>query len=75
MHIRVKVRPKSQKNEVGETLEDGTLKLQVKAPPEKGKANDAVVELLSSHYNVPKSAVKIISGHTSQIKLVRIDES
>ena len=70
-YIRVKVKPKAQKNEITGLLDDGTIKISVKAPPERGKANEVVIELLQEKYKTKN--VKIISGHTSQIKLIRID--
>jgi uncharacterized protein (TIGR00251 family) len=71
--VRVKVIPRSKKNEVSGVLADGTLKVHVTAPPEKGKANEQVCSVLAAHYRVPVRAVQIVSGHTSPRKLIRID--
>jgi len=71
--LRVKVIPRSSKNEVGGELADGTLKVYVIAPPEKGKANEQVCAVLAAHYKVPVRAVEIVSGHGNPRKLVRID--
>jgi uncharacterized protein (TIGR00251 family) len=71
--LRVKVIPRSKKNEVSGELADGTVKVHVTAPPEKGKANELVCEVLAAHYRVPVRAVQIVSGHSSPRKLVRID--
>jgi len=49
------------------------LKIKVTVPPEGGKANRKVVELLSKALKVPKSDVEIVRGETSRIKLVRIE--
>jgi len=75
MLIRVKVRPKSKADEIVEIMEDGTIKVRVRAVPEKGKANKAVIELLAKEYDVSKADVKIIGGATDQIKLIKINES
>ncbi len=72
MIIRVKVIPKASKNEVVGLMEDGTWKLKVAAVPEKGKANEAVCELLAAHFKVPITRVSVISGQTSSFKHVRI---
>lgn len=48
------------------------LKIRVAAPPEKGKANAAVVALLAEALNIPKSDVRIVSGHSSSQKSVDI---
>ena len=48
-------------------------KLRVPAPPEDGRANDAVVALLASTVAVPREAVAVVSGHTSRDKIVELD--
>ena len=75
MTLRIKVCPRSSKNEVSGELADGTLKIHVIAPPEKGKANQQVCAVLAAHYKVPLRAVEIVSGHGNPRKLVRIDLS
>jgi uncharacterized protein len=70
--LRVKVTPRSPKSEVLGAMSDGTLKVRIAAPPEKGKANDALCILLAAHYGVPRTAVTIVSGHGAALKLVRI---
>jgi len=71
--LRVKVIPRSAKTESAGELADGTLKIKIAAPPEKGKANDALVAYLASRFQVPRSAVTIVSGHGAALKLVRIE--
>ena len=75
MTIRVKVTPRSPKNEIAGELADGTLKVRVTAAPEKGQANEQVCAVLAAHYRVPVKAVHILSGHGSPRKLVRIELS
>lgn len=72
MTLRVKIIPRSPRNEFAGELADGTLKIRVAAPPEKGKANDALCSFLAEHYGVPKGSVKILSGHTATLKLVQV---
>ena len=72
MLVRVKVIPRSAASEIVGELADGTLKVKIAAPPERGKANEALIALLASHFGVPKSAITIVSGHTSALKLVKI---
>jgi len=74
MEIRVKVIPKSSKTELAGYLPDGAWKIKIAAPPEKGKANRALCEFLAEHFGVAKSRVQIISGETSHLKRVRIEE-
>ena len=72
MTIRVKVIPRSAKTEIAGEMADGTLKVKIAAPPEKGKANEALCEFLAGHYKVPRASVTIVSGHSAALKLVRI---
>ena len=73
--LRIKVIPKSPKSEIVGEMADGTLKIRIAAPPEKGRANDELRSFLAKHYKVPAANVTIVSGATSQNKLVRITGS
>jgi len=75
IYLRIKLSPKSSQNAILGHLddEDQTLKVAVTAVPEKGKANAALIKLLSKEYKVAKSQIIILSGHTSRIKLIRIN--
>ncbi len=72
IELRIKVIPKSSRNEIVGTMADGALKVKITAAPEKGKANAELCAFLAKHYGVSKSAVAILSGETSPLKLVRI---
>lgn len=69
--IKVRVQPKASKNEVLGYRGD-TLRLRVTAAPEGGKANEAVIALLSQALGVGKSQVRVVRGHTSRDKLVAV---
>lgn len=73
MTLRVKVIPRSAKTEIVGTMADGTLKIKIAAPPEKGKANEELVRFLAAHYGV--SRVEIVSGHTAALKMVRLPDA
>ena len=73
MTLRVKVIPRSPKSEIAGQMADGTLKIKIAAPPEKGKANEALCAFLARHYRVPRAAVTIVSGHAAALKLVRVE--
>ena len=72
MLLRVKVIPRSAISEIAGELADGTWKIRIAAPPEKGRANAALIALLAAHFKVPRAAVTIAGGHTSARKLVKI---
>jgi uncharacterized protein (TIGR00251 family) len=68
----VKVQPKASRNKI-EGIKEGKLRIRVTVPPEGGKANKKVVELLSKALKVPASSIEIVKGETSRVKLVRIE--
>ena len=74
LYLRIKVQPKSKESAIGDLMEDGTLKVRVKAAPEKGKANKEVIKLLAKKYGVKKSGIEIVSGKTEPIKLIKIEK-
>jgi uncharacterized protein (TIGR00251 family) len=47
-------------------------KVAVAAAPERGKANDAVVELLARTLGVPRRDISVVSGHTAREKIVEL---
>lgn len=69
--VRVKAVPGSSRTRIQGALGDH-LKVQVAAPPEGGKANAAIRELLATHFGVPHSSVELQSGNTSPRKVFRI---
>ncbi len=48
------------------------LKIKISQPPEDGKANKALIELLSEYFDVKKNMVTIIAGEKSTHKIVEI---
>ena len=48
------------------------LKLSIKSPPEKGKANKEIIKYLAEELAIPKSDIEITSGKTSQFKVVNL---
>lgn len=74
-YLRIKVLPKSPKTELTDTLADGTLKIRVAAPPEKGKANVELIKFLARRFNVAKENVSIVSGKSDSLKLVKITKT
>jgi uncharacterized protein (TIGR00251 family) len=72
LRIEVKVFPKSSRERLVE--KSGLIKAYVKAAPDKGKANKALVDLIAREYNVKKNRVTIISGQTGRNKVVEVLE-
>lgn len=71
MRIIVQVRSRSSQAKV-EQIDEGQYKVWVRSIPEHGSANTEMHELLARHFNVPKSAVRIVIGKTAREKLVEI---
>ncbi|MBF6456650.1 DUF167 domain-containing protein [Nocardia cyriacigeorgica] len=71
--VRATITPNSRKGPLVEILDDGTMRLYVRASAVEGKANKAAIELLAEHYGVPKSAVRLTAGATSRFKRFEID--
>ena len=69
--LNVKVVPGSSRACIAGWLGE-TLRVRVTAPPERGKANAAVEELLAGALALPRDAVRIVAGHASARKVVEL---
>ena len=66
------MKPNSRIDEI--TCDENRLyHIKIKAPPVDGKANKYLVEILSSHFGVAKSRIKILKGETSSFKIIEIE--
>ncbi len=65
------VRPNAGRSEVIGYAE-GVLQVRLAAPPVKGKANQALIALLSDILKVPRSSIAIEKGLTSRKKMIAI---
>ena len=70
MSIELRVQPKARRIELA--LNAGVLRAAVTAPPEDGKANDAVIALLAETWRLPKSCFTVARGATSRDKLLGV---
>lgn len=50
-----------------------TLRVRVKAPAERGKANAAVEKLIANALGIPKGCAAIVAGKTSARKIMQIE--
>ncbi len=69
--LTVKVQPKASRRELI-PLSATEFRARLTSAPEKGRANQELLELLSEHLDLPLSRLKIIRGETSRVKLVEI---
>lgn len=72
MQIDIKVVPGASKNEISGWL-GRALKLRVRAAPENGKANRAVIALLAETLDVKPAHVRVVSGATRALKRVSVE--
>lgn len=68
--IAICVKANAKENKVIER--DNELKILVKSPAEKNKANKEVIEVLANYCDCAKSQISIIKGHKQKNKLVEI---
>lgn len=71
VRIALKVVPGSRRDQIVGRLGD-RLKVKVAAPPEDGRANEAVCALIAAALGVKARDVTIVAGHTSAEKTVRV---
>jgi uncharacterized protein len=70
--LPVKVVPGASCSRITGRYGDG-IKVQVAAAPERGKANEAMIDLLAEAFGIKRNQVTIVSGHTQPRKIVQID--
>jgi uncharacterized protein len=69
--VRLRVSPGARKTELAGRHGEG-WKVRVSAPPEGGRANEAVLELLAERVGLPRRALSIVSGHRARDKVVEM---
>ena len=69
--LSVRVIPRAKRNAVTK-MKDGSIKVYVTAPPEDGRANEAVVETIAEWLGVKRRQVTIVSGATNRNKVVQV---
>ena len=77
IRFAVRLTPKGGRDSVEGWSQDSEgkryLKARVSAPPEDGKANEALIRLLAKALSVGKSKVRIVSGAQSRIKMIEAE--
>lgn len=75
--LAVRLTPRSSRDEIAgiERLADGSavLKVRVRAVPEQGKANEALLRLMSSALRIPHAAVRLKTGASGRLKTLYIE--
>lgn len=71
-YLAVHVQPGARRNGIG-GLHDGALKVSVTAPPERGKANRAVTDLVAARIGIAGSRVRVVAGSTARRKRLFVE--
>ena len=75
--LSVRLTPKSSRDEIGtiEQLADGraVLTARVRAVPQDGEANSALIHLLARALRIPMSAIRIEAGAGGRLKTLHLD--
>ena len=66
------VSPGARRSEVVGRHGEG-WRARVAAPPERGRANEALCELLAEALDVPRRSVRVVVGHTARRKVIEIE--
>ena len=71
MKFKVKVIANSSKKDI-ERISDSEFKVHLKEKAIKGKANKALIEILSEYFRKKKNQISVVSGPASNIKVVEV---
>jgi len=72
MKITATIKTNSKQSKLEEIAPNTTYKINVKAKPREGKANDEAMTVLSKHFRVPKTSIQIVQGLKSKHKIFEI---
>ena len=77
--LRIRLTPNARTETVGGIFKDADgkvwLKASVRAVPEDGKANDALIRLLAKKTGIAKSRWQLVQGHTSRMKILEAGDA
>lgn len=71
MKLFIHTKPNSKEERVTK-IDENSFEVAVKEPPDKGKANRALVKALARFLKVPNSSIVIKAGHTARNKIVEV---
>ena len=70
--LAVRVTPRASRDRIMQVLDDGTVKIQLTAPPVDGEANAKLIAFIAKVLDVAKSRIEIVAGETGRDKLVTV---
>jgi hypothetical protein len=72
IYLKVKVSTGADETGFLPKMADGTIRVALKAVPEKGRANQALINFLAGELELRKYQLKIVSGVGDRLKLIKI---
>ncbi len=72
LSLRIKVTAASGRSEIAGSLADGTIKIRLRAAPERGRANAELCELLAAALGISPKQVEILRGAHAALKTVLV---
>jgi uncharacterized protein len=69
--LHLKAKPNARQN-VFLVAPDGTVTVRLHAPPQDGKANACLLTYLAEVFELPRSQLTLLSGHTAPFKKVEL---
>ena len=77
IQFAVRVSPRASRQAIEGVIRDADgakmLKIAVNAPPDDGKANQAVLALLAKTIGIAKTRLTLVSGATGRKEIIRLD--
>ncbi len=77
VELFVRATPKAANERISDITQDASgrcyLKVYITAPPEDGKANEAIINLLAITFRLPKACITLMSGATHRLKCFSMD--
>ncbi len=70
--LAIRAQPGAKRTAIAGIYGEGAeaqLKIAVQAPPVEGRANEALIKFLAATFDLPKSAVELISGESNRSKV------
>lgn len=71
MRLYIQVKPNAKIDQL-EKIDESHFKAHVKAVPQNGKANQALINLLSHYFDLPKSFFSLVHGETTKNKVIEL---
>jgi len=72
VHFYVRARPGAETTEAVQRMDDGSIKINLEAPAQAGKANAALIMFLAKEFGVSAAHVEIVSGAAARMKLLKV---